>query len=232
MFFLPKAKQNSSLSFSFYNLNITGDYRHLSFPFYSNASLPRLIQVILYYSSIPHPGPSFPNPPELPTLIHFSQNRSCQTSSNESGQTSLCYSLTSGTGPAKLNLLPLVKICLLYLNIPHRSWTRGHGPAKLNLLPLVKICLLYLNIPHRLWTRGHGPAKLNLLPLFKICLLCLNELNLLLSCMFLVTDPMPIPHPGPSFPNPPELPNLIHFSQNRSCQTSSNESGQACFSIV
>ena len=135
MFFPPKAIQNSSLSLSFYNLNITGDYRHLSFPFYSNASLPRLIQVILYYSSIPHPGPSFPNPPELPTLIHFSQNRSCQTSSNESGQTSLCYSLTSGTGPAKLNLLPFVKVCLLYLNIPHRSWTRGHGPAKLNLLP-------------------------------------------------------------------------------------------------
>ena len=34
-----------------------------------------------------------------------------------------------------LNLLPFVKVCLLYLNIPHRSWTRGHGPAKLNLLP-------------------------------------------------------------------------------------------------
>ena len=136
MFFLPqKANQNSSLSLSFYNLNITGDYRHLSFPFYSKASLPRLIQVILFYSSIPHPGPSFPNPPELPNLIHFSQNRSCQTSSNESGQACFFYRLTSGTGPAKLNLLPFVKVCLLYLNIPHRSWTRGHGPAKLNLLP-------------------------------------------------------------------------------------------------
>ena len=133
--FRLKAPQNSCLSLSFYNLNITGDYRHLSFPLLCKASLPRLIQVILFYSSIPHPGPSFPNPPELPNLIHFSQNRSCQTSSNESGQTSLCYSLTSGTGPAKLNLLPLVKICLLYLNIPHRSWTRGHGPCLLYTSP-------------------------------------------------------------------------------------------------
>ena len=111
VFFLPqKANQSSSLSLSFYNLNITGDYRHLSFPFYSKASLPRLIQVILFYSSIPHPGPSFPNPPELPNLIHFSQNRSCRTSSNESGQACFFYRLTSGTGPAKLNLLPFVKV--------------------------------------------------------------------------------------------------------------------------
>ena len=140
MFFPPKAIQNSSLSLSFYNLNITGDYRHLSFPFYSNASLPRLIQVILYYSSIPHPGPSFPNPPELPTLIHFSQNRSCQTSSNESGQTSLCYSLTSGTGPAKLNLLPFVKSLLAlfkYTSSIVDSWT---WPSKIKF---ASFCMTY-----------------------------------------------------------------------------------------
>ena len=51
VFFLPQAMQNSSPSFSFHNLNITGDYRHLSFIFLSKSSLPRLIQVVLFYSS-------------------------------------------------------------------------------------------------------------------------------------------------------------------------------------
>ena len=111
MFFLPKATQNSSLSLSFYNLNITGDYRHLSFPFISQVSLPRLIQVILYPSSSHPPGPSFPNPPDL----IFCSNRSSRKPDNRSKQVRLCYlPWISGYGLAKLNLLPSFKLHLFY----------------------------------------------------------------------------------------------------------------------
>ena len=48
------------LSFSFYNLNASGDYRHLSFPF-CKASLPRTNLVIPYSSFCPPSKNPFPN---------------------------------------------------------------------------------------------------------------------------------------------------------------------------
>ena len=73
------------------------------------------------------------------------------------------YPWTSGTGSAEVNLLYLVKICLLY--IPHRLWLRGSDPMKFGMdrarkVKFVKKRLLNIHYP---WTSGTGLAKLNLL---------------------------------------------------------------------
>ena len=207
MFLPPRAIQNSSLSLSFYNLNITGDYRHLSFSLYSNASLPRLIQVIFYYSTIPHPGPSFPNPPELPTLIYFFPSRpksipfrtkvpSFKMSPNiikkanqmtvNSGQAQMkilpCTQRNGGNGPAKLNLLPFFDICLLHITVSIRDWSLI-DEEKRGLPTVSKRGQAQVNILLCILRNGgNGPAKLNLLPFLDTCMLHITPYATKMNC--------------------------------------------------
>ena len=167
-------------------MNITGHYRHLFFPF-CKASLPRLVHVILFYSSQPYPGPA------PPFRTHRNYNNltkflSKMATSSWPGLEGKLIQINMNTkarlgpnlrvltiiidGQAKLNY----RQSLDCLKLPLISTSGYSSPAELNLLPFYyfyKIIYILFKQPvelklssYQASTSGYGLAKLNLLPFF------------------------------------------------------------------